>query len=517
MKKTRFIALLLAFAAMFSLNTAFFAYAESSDSSDNTVRDNPEITSGNVAVAYCIEDDQFLWADRIDERVDPVVATKLMTCMVVCDILAEQGLSMDSTEITVTEEAIKNTGNIGDVRIPIMNLKKDSVYKVNDLISATLVACANDAAAALASGFGQTYLGGNINTFVERMNKKARALGLENTNFANPTGIYDPDQYTTPREVVLLASAFYRYNTLVNLSDVRSFVFNMKSTVKSKNCLKNKDFAKVFIDEKISKNAIGLIAGQLDRSGKYSLITASQKDGRTYIFAVMCASGMIVEKENERSVYSFGDGNAYDDMLKLIGWVRESFKYITIAKADTIVGELRVNLGNSADHVMVVPAEKVEKLVLDIPDAIPEPTLVYDESIVYKKEFNGSEHYTVDAPVNAGQKVGTITYSYNGIEVATVDAVARESVESDGVKATLDSAKNFLFGGVMKTVLYIIIGLVAAWLLFSAVTTVVRLSKKFGGNKGKTAREKPEKAKKAKKEKSGKAKADPKAATREMR
>lgn len=513
MKRTRLTALVLAFASVFSMIPAFFASAEEAGSSDNTVRDNPGITSGNVAVAYCIEDDQFLWADRIDERVDPVVAAKLIASMVVCDILSEQGLSMDSTEVTVTEEALKSTGDVVDVRIPTMGLKKDSVYTVKDLLSATLVACANDAVAALASGFGQKYLGGDTSTFVERMNKKARSIGLENTNFTNPTGLYDPNQYTTPREVVLLTAAFYRYNALVNLANVESFIFNRKSTVRNKNYLKSNYFVNGFLN----KNAIGLIAGQLDRNGKYSLITASQKDGRTYIFAVMCASGMIVEKVNDKITYSFGGGNAYDDINLLINWVRDSFKYLTIAKADTIVGELRVNLGNSADHVMVVPAGDVEKLVLDIPDAIPEMTLVYDESVVYKKEFNGNEYDTIDAPVNAGQKIGTITYSYNGIEIATVDAVAREGVESDGVKATLDSAKNFLFGGVMKTILYVIAGLIAAWLLFSLVAAVVRSAQRLRGNKGKSSDRKSEKNKRPKKEKSRKNKPDPKAATREIR
>lgn len=511
MKGTRFIALLLVFATILSLGFSLSVSAEEDDSSGTVVPDNPGITSGNAAVAYCIEDDQFLWADRIDERVDPVVAAKLMACMVVCDILAERGLSMDSTEVTVTDEAVKNAGDVYDVRIPIMGLKKDSVYTVQDLLSATLVACANDAVAALASGFGQTYLGGDINTFVERMNKKALALGLENTKFTNPTGLYDADQYSTPREVVLLTAAFYRYNSLVNLSNVESFIFNKKSTVRSKNYLKSNYFVNGFLN----RNAIGLIAGQLDRNGKYSLLTASQKDGRTYIFAVMCASGMIVDKNEEKITYSFGDGNAYDDMNKLIKWVRDSFRYLTIAKADTIVGELRVNLGNSADHVIIVPAEEVEKLVLDIPDVVPEVTVIYDESTVYKKEFNGREYDTIDAPVNAGQKIGTIIYSYNGIEIAKVDAVARESVESDGVKAMLANTKSFLFGGVMKTVLYIIVGIIAAWLIFSAVAAIVRTAKKVKHSR--PASDNTKKQTKTKKGKKKKSEPDLKSTTREIR
>ena len=121
-----------------------------------------------------------------------------------------------------------------------------------------------------------------------------------------------------------------------------------------------------YVDGFLNKNAIGLIAGQLDRSGNYCLITASQKEGRTYIFVVMCASGMVVERDEEnRTTYYFVDGNAYVDMNKLIDWTRNSFTLVTVATQDTIVGELRVNVGSNS-HVMVVPCEKVEKLVLDI-------------------------------------------------------------------------------------------------------------------------------------------------------
>ncbi|MBQ3230224.1 MAG: hypothetical protein IJB49_04320, partial [Clostridia bacterium] len=119
--------------------------------------------------------------------------------------------------------------------------------------------------------------------------------------------------------------------------------------------------------------------------------------------------------------------------------------------------------------------------------------------------------------VSAGQKVGTIIYSYNGREIARVDAVAREGIESDGVKATLDNAKNFLFGCVMKTVLYVIVGLVAAWILFSVIMAIVRSVKRVKGKNGKNTEKEPKKRKKEKAAKAKKNENDLNATTREMR
>ncbi len=471
--------------------------------------DNPSITSGNVAVAYCIDDDQFLYTDRIDERVAPTVATKLMTCMVVSDILKERNLTSSATNVTVTQSAIDNSGNIMDIRVPMLGLKVGNSYTAKDLISATLVSCANDAAAALASHFGEAFLGGGIAEFVDRMNKKAVALGLENTNFTNPTGLDAPNQYSTPRDIIKLTSAFYRYNELANLANVASFQLG-KTTVHSKNYLKSNYLIKGYMN----KNAIGVIAGQLDRSGNYCLIAGSQKDGRTYIFVVMCASGMIVERDDKnRVVYSFGEGNAYDDMNKLIDWTRNAFKLLTVATNDTIVGELRVNFGSSSDHVMIVPESNVEKLVPDVEGVEVQSTLTYDPDLVYKKEFNGKEYDTVNAPVTHGQRVGTVTYSYNGREIATVPAVTKEAVESDSMKATLSGAKDFLFGGVMKTILIVIAVIVALYVILTVVFATrrgIKRARKSGG-KPKTAVTSPKKEKKTKTKKH-----DPKTDTRDF-
>ena len=492
-------------------------------SADGEIADNPGINSGNAFAAYCIDDDQFLYSKRLDEKVAPTVATKLVALMVASDILKERGLNSAETEVTVTAEAIAISGDIADVRVPVMGYSEGSVRTVKELFSATLVACANDAIAAIACDFGEKYLGGGVMEFVARMNKKAEEIGLQSTKFENPTGLDSANQYTTVREVVMIASAFYQYDELVKLSDVESY-FNGKSTVRNKNYLK----CNYYVDGFLNKNAIGLIAGQLNKSGNYCLITASQKEGRTYIFVVMCASGMIVTRDEENLVtYSFGAGNAYVDMNKLINWTRESFVLLPVATTDNVVGELRVNSGES-DHAMIVPTENVEKLIINVEGVKLEYKLLLDETVVYKKIFNGKEYDTIDAPLTAGMRVGTIVYSYNGNEVARVAAVIRDNVDGDGLKSAMDSVGGFLFGDVMITVLYIIGGVVVLWILITVVMAVVRgvmRARESGKLKGSdhTENEKqPKKPQKQKKKPSNGGKkppkidSDDKTATREM-
>ncbi|MBE6684002.1 MAG: D-alanyl-D-alanine carboxypeptidase [Ruminococcaceae bacterium] len=490
MKKTRSLALVLIISLLLTVMLPFATLAEG-ESSESTTKDNPGITSGNATVAYCIDDDQFLYSDRIDEKVAPTVATKLVACMVAADIMKERGLNSAETIVTVTSTAIDNSGNIFDVRVPVLGLKAGSSYTAKDLLGATLVACANDAIASIAHHFGEKYLGGGINEFVARMNQKVKDLGLTQTNFVNPTGLDAPNQTSTPREVALIAAAFYQYDELVKLSNVENFSFNASSTIRNKNYLKSN----YYVDGFLNKSAIGLIAGQLDKHGNYCLITATQKEGRTYIYVIMCASGMVVEKTpDEKTIYYFVDGNAYVDMNKLIGWTQNSFKLLTVATTDTIVGELRVSAGESS-FVRVVPSENVEKLVLDIEGLSLDTKLEYDSSLVYKKEFNGSDCDTVDAPITVGQKVGTITYSYNGNVLATVDAVAKDNVDSDGLKGALNTAKGIMEGP-MLTVLYVVLAIIGVWLVFSIVMAVVRGVNKARKKNAKKSGNKEEKGKK---------------------
>jgi len=468
MKFTGRLAFLLA--VMITAVSCFSVFASAEESSDTTsgeaVAPRPEIADMNSAIAYSMDDDQFLFADKADSEMDPSVAAKLMTVMVAMDLFEEHRKDPDETEIVYTDAMKNNAGPAIDFRVPMKGLKVGDSYSAMDYIGFVAIAGHNDAAVALASYCGETFLDGGINEFVGEMNKKAKELGLEKTTFINPTGAQAPGQTSTLREISKIAVAFYRYNDLVTISNSASY-----SGVHNRNFLESDRYVKGFIDD----NAIGIAAGQLDKNGNYCLISASQKDGRTYIFVVASPVGIKVENIDSKNYYSLPEGNAYDDMSALIEWTRESFKIITVAKTTQMIGELKVNLGSSSDHVMVCPETDSEKLVLDIEGGEITKVLTYNPDIVYKRVYEGREYDTVDAPISAGQVVGTVTYLYNGVELVTLNAVAMSSIESDSVKAWLDNAKNFLFGTFMKTVLWIIGIIIVAYVAISVVGFVYRI------------------------------------------
>ncbi len=122
--------------------------------------------------------------------------TKLMTALV---IIENHALG----------EKVKVPADIGTVEGSKVNLAPGRRYTVGDLLSALLISSANDAAVTLAR-----FHSGSSAAFVKLMNERAASLGLKDTSFANAAGLDDPKQWSTPRDIALLALYVQRQNDL---------------------------------------------------------------------------------------------------------------------------------------------------------------------------------------------------------------------------------------------------------------------------------------------------------------
>ena len=129
----------------------------------------PDITAGG-AVTYCQNTGEVIYSKNMHTKYAPYSTTKMMTAL-----LAVQNLPLDQ-EVTISERAVQE----GEAT---MNLQAGEVVTVKDLIYGTLILSGNDAAWALAEA-----VSGDIETFVDLMNKTADNIGCEDTHFSNPIG-----------------------------------------------------------------------------------------------------------------------------------------------------------------------------------------------------------------------------------------------------------------------------------------------------------------------------------------
>ena len=143
-----------------------------------------------VAASYLLKiDGKAVWEREPDRRLPPASLTKIMTALLVL----ERGRLGEVA--TVSAAASRETGTR-------LGLKAGEKIRVADLLAATLLGSANDAARALAE-----HLDGKEERFVKRMNDRAAALGMRDTRFANATGHHHPDLHSTANDLALLAEA----------------------------------------------------------------------------------------------------------------------------------------------------------------------------------------------------------------------------------------------------------------------------------------------------------------------
>ncbi|MBA8883499.1 D-alanyl-D-alanine carboxypeptidase family protein [Dokdonella fugitiva] len=164
----------------------------------------------DVAAAYWVElDGRPLWAGRADARLPMASLAKLMTALVA----VEQG-DLDAWAAVSAAAAAETGTRIG--------LRRGERVTRRDLLHAAMVRSANDACRALADAVGATIDARDATgAFVARMNARATALGLADTHYANPCGHDDPAQYTSARDLAVLARAVLAEPTLADIAQHR--------------------------------------------------------------------------------------------------------------------------------------------------------------------------------------------------------------------------------------------------------------------------------------------------------
>lgn len=300
--------------------------------------------------------------------------TKVMTLLLVFEAIDSGKLSLDDT-ITASEHAASMGGS--DIW-----LENGETMSADDMIKATVVASANDAAVALAE-----HLSGSEDAFVEQMNKRAEELGMEDTVFKNCNGLDEEGHVTSANDVAIMSrelikhEKIFDYTTiwLDNLRDGKTQIVNTNKLLKTYNGI------------------TGLKTGTTDDAGCCMAATATRGDVSLISVVLGCNTG------KER----FADSAALLDY----GFANISVKELKIP--EDMPDCIDVNGG----------MEKSVELVCNV-----ESNVVVDksENSEIKTELDLPE--SLDAPVEENQVVGSLTFSVNG-ESKVFEIRARQEVE----------------------------------------------------------------------------------------
>lgn len=334
------------------------------------------------------------------ETMYPASVTKIMTSLIVLDSIEKGKLSLD-TEVTASYEAVQLPPGSSTAGI-----KSGEVLTVEQLLYCDLVPSANEACNILA----ETVAGSN-EAFAELMNQKAAELGMNGTHFTNPHGLHDDDHYTTAYDIYLMAKAAMEYETF------RTIVSTSVYTLPATNLSASRTFYSTnallsnwYIAGYAYNKAIGIKTGTTDEAGTCLASAAVDEQGRTF-YCVVLGSENVKDESGKVTRYSFKESS------RLLEWGFENFSRITLLDNNTpnVIREVPVTLSET-DYVLALPVGSIEATMpIDYDPA--EAELIFDLPTDLR------------APVTAGEKVGSITLVYHGVNYGSLEMVASDDVE----------------------------------------------------------------------------------------
>ena len=229
-------------------------------------------------------DNTVIASNRMDERWHPASLTKLMTAYVTFRAIETGEISPGSPVTFTANAAATPPGKMG--------YGKDTVLRFDTALYTLVVKSANDVAVAVAES-----VAGNVPAFVDRMNNEARRLGLSNTNFNNPNGLHDANQYISARDMVVLSSAiwaeFPQYREIFETPTIEAA---------------NKRYTSYNLLLERFEGTTGMKTGFICAAG-YNIVASAERDGRRLVAVVLGASSQTQRAEIAARLFLKGFAN----------------------------------------------------------------------------------------------------------------------------------------------------------------------------------------------------------------
>ncbi len=343
---------------------------------------------------------KILYEKEPDLKIFPASMTKIMTSIIAFDLLKQGQLTLDE-KFFVSE----NAWRLSQAGYSSMFIMVGDQISVENLLRGIIVSSGNDACVALAEG-----IAGSEDEFAIMMTEKANEIGMTNTNFANSSGINNPDNLSTVKDILIMSSYLIKnHPEYYEYFKEKDFTWDRTGgdpiTQGNRNPLLYK---KIGVD--------GIKTGFLSYE-KYSLASSIKRNNRRLIAV---ASGF--ETRNSRSKES----------QKLLTWGLTNYDTIEIAKDGNEISQLDVWLGQN---------DKVG---------------VYVKSDIYKtikkaklKKLNVKIHYNgpIEAPIKKNQKVGKLIISYENKLLSEHDLLASQNIKKKNILSRILNSVNYLIWG----------------------------------------------------------------------
>ena len=407
---------------------------------------NAPATNAEAALLISPDSGMVLYEKNADERRYPASTTKIMTALLVLENVADlnETVTAQASDFETLEADSSSAG-----------IKEGETVTVEDLLYGLMLPSGNEAAYMLAR-----HVAGSYEAFVDMMNKRAEELGCTGMHFVNPCGLHDDNHYTTARDLYKIAYAAMQDETFADIADTVQWNMSKTNMQEERKVLTTNQLIFSSYQPWAYAYCKGIKTGNTSQAGNCFVGYAEYGDAKLYSVVMGCDSSSL---EYSNIPASFTDTKA------LFEWGFESFTSKTLAKQGDTVGSVNVRLSTDTDQLVLTVKNDLVSLLpadLDVED-LGEPQITAPES--------------VNAPIKAGDVIGSATYSYNGTTYGTVELVALSDVERSTVLYYADLLSNFFQSTVFKVILIVLAVFVVLYILFNLT---------FGGMRRRNQRKK---------------------------
>ena len=365
----------------------------------NSAHSNIEIKA-RTAILQDFLSGEILYEKEPDRSIYPASMTKIMTSIIAFDLIKSGDLTLDEKFI-ISEKAWRlSTSGYSSMFVMV----NDEV-SVENLLRGIIVASGNDACVALAEG-----IAGTEEEFAIMMTSKAQEIGMSNTNFANSSGINDPDNYSTVKDIMIMSHYLIKnYPEYYEWFSEKEFTWDRTGgdpiTQGNRNPLLYKNMG-----------ADGIKTGYLAVE-KYSLASSLERKGRRLIAV---ASGF--ETKNSRSRES----------SKILTYGLTNFDLVEINKSGEEFDSVDVWLGKK-DSVKVYTKEDIYKIIKKGKKKLLKVKMLYEGP--------------VEAPISKDQVLAKLKIIYDDELIDEYDLLAKEQVNKVNIFSRLMKSLNYLIWG----------------------------------------------------------------------
>ena len=343
---------------------------------------------------------EILYEKEADTSIYPASMTKIMTSIIAFDLIKSGDLNLNDKFI-VSE----NAWRLSSSGYSSMFIMVGDEVSVENLLKGIIIASGNDACVALAEG-----IAGTEEEFAILMTTKAKEIGMENTNFANSSGINNPDNYSTVRDILKMSKYLIdKHPKFYEMFAEKEFTWNRTGgdpiTQGNRNPLLYKNLG-----------ADGIKTGYLAVE-KYSLASSINRNGRRLI-----AVGSGFNSKNSRSRES----------TKLLTFGLTNFDLVNISKAKEPFDKVEVWLGKQ-DNVEVYTSQDIYKTIKKAKKKLLKVSVKYEGPI--------------EAPMKKDEKIAILKVVYDDELVGEYDLLASKEVKKVNFVSRLLKSLNYLIWG----------------------------------------------------------------------